>query len=517
MSDRPTPVIVYLSGHFRGKTHRLWGEELRIGTASTADIQVAAHELPPGADASVSGGDLARLALRGQTYELEVAPGAEIWVNGERVERRVLASGDLLEIGEGGPVLRFRLYEPGTQPYNSMAEVYSECRDCVRHGGRGLFERLRILLFGAPVELVTQTSPRFRLNLVIALVLVLVMMGALTYHSVRLERDLAAERVKVNRLLAELMERTERQSFSAEDLASARRGIEDQLTDTLARVEALESRAGSRERVISTATRSVVFLQGSYGFVEADSGRPLRLAAPGDQDPRVAEVPVTVRGSGPIIEILYTGTAFVATADGLLLSNRHVALPWEFDETAQLVAQAGFTPVMQRFRGFLPGVAEPFDVEHVRSSAQADLAVLRCALQGGQVPPLRLSDEPPRAGEEVIVLGYPTGMHALLARIDTPYVEALLASGPLDFWKVAERLAADGHIAPLATLGIVGQVSSGSVVYDAQTTHGGSGGPVLDLSGEVVAVNAAVVPEFGGSNLGVPADRALPLLAEKPE
>jgi hypothetical protein len=172
---------------------------------------------------------------------------------------------------------------------------------------------------------------------------------------------------------------------------------------------------------------------------------------------------------------------------------------------------------MTRFRGFLPGMAAPFDVEHVRSSEQADVAVLRCALQSGEVPPLRLSVEPPRAGQEVIVLGYPTGMHALLARIETPYVEALLAGGPLDFWKVAERLAADGHIAPLATLGIVGQVSSGSVVYDAETTHGGSGGPVLDLGGEVVAVNAAVVPEFGGSNLGVPANQAVVLLADNAE
>jgi S1-C subfamily serine protease len=33
----------------------------------------------------------------------------------------------------------------------------------------------------------------------------------------------------------------------------------------------------------------------------------------------------------------------------------------------------------------------------------------------------------------------------------------------------------------------------------------GSGGPVLDLDGHLVAVNAAIMPESGGSNLGVPA------------
>ena len=67
-------------------------------------------------------------------------------------------------------------------------------------------------------------------------------------------------------------------------------------------------------------------------------------------------------------------------------------------------------------------------------------------------------------------------------------------------------------MAPLASRGIVGQVTSASVVYDAETTSGGSGGPVLTLEGRVVAINTAILPEFGGSNLGVPAADALILL-----
>ncbi|NIT68822.1 MAG: hypothetical protein GWN51_17705, partial [Gemmatimonadetes bacterium] len=68
-----------------------------------------------------------------------------------------------------------------------------------------------------------------------------------------------------------------------------------------------------------------------------------------------------------------------------------------------------------------------------------------------------------------------------------------------------EHLARGGYVAPLATVGIIGQTTEVAIVYDAETTHGGSGGPVLDLDGEVIAVNAAILPEFGGSNLGVPA------------
>ena len=77
-----------------------------------------------------------------------------------------------------------------------------------------------------------------------------------------------------------------------------------------------------------------------------------------------------------------------------------------------------------------------------------------------------------------------------------------------DFWSVARRLSDGGHIAPLATKGIVGQANPSAVVYDAETTRGSSGGPVLGVDGRVLALNVAVMREFGGSNLGVPAGEA---------
>ena len=41
--------------------------------------------------------------------------------------------------------------------------------------------------------------------------------------------------------------------------------------------------------------------------------------------------------------------------------------------------------------------------------------------------------------------------------------------------------------------------------YDAQTTSGGSGGPLFNRKGKVIGINYAVVRDFGGSNFGVPA------------
>ena len=150
------------------------------------------------------------------------------------------------------------------------------------------------------------------------------------------------------------------------------------------------------------------------------------------------------------------------------------------------------------------------------ASDEADVAVL----QGDAVPtdlqPLELSPVPPRPGDEVIVMGYPTGFHALLVRTDATFREAL-KSEELDFWTLAEKLASEGRISPLATRGIVGQITTDAIVYDAETAQGGSGGPVLGLNGKVFAINTAILREFGGSNLGVSVNHALPLLTHAVE
>ena len=169
---------------------------------------------------------------------------------------------------------------------------------------------------------------------------------------------------------------------------------------------------------------------------------------------------------------------------------------------------------MRRFVGYLPGSPDPFDVELVKASDEADVALLRAVGRTDLAPPLELGPIPPAAGDEVIVLGYPTGMRALLARTDPEFVATLTAAPEIDFWSVAERLAEAGLIGALASRGIVSQVSAAAVVYDAETTEGGSGGPVLALDGVVVAVNTAVIPRFGGSNLGVPAAEGMKILLQ---
>ena len=164
----------------------------------------------------------------------------------------------------------------------------------------------------------------------------------------------------------------------------------------------------------------------------------------------------------------------------------------------------------------MPGKVAAGAVELVRASGDADLAVLRRKDAAGAEPMsgLRLADKPPVPGDEVIVMGYPTGLRSMLAQSGEDFIEELQKTENTEFWSVAARLAEKGYIVPLASRVIVGQASLATIVYDAETTLGGSGGPVLDVDGSVVAVNAAILPEYGGSNLGVPVAKVLELLDE---
>jgi S1-C subfamily serine protease len=266
---------------------------------------------------------------------------------------------------------------------------------------------------------------------------------------------------------------------------------------------------------------SVAFLQGSYGFRQREDGRMLRHVV---NDNGIAMISpfgqplLSLEGEGPVAELQFTGTGFFVGDSGALITNRHVALPWESDASANAFADGDLEPVMTKFIAYLPGKPEAVPVALLLASEHTDLAVLVHEDRSGKIPSLRLADAGPAAGpaagDEVIVMGYPTGLRSMLAQSGEAFIEELQKTENTGFWSVAERLAEEGYIAPLASRGIVGHATPETIVYDAETTYGGSGGPVLDMSGNVVAINTAILPEFGGSNLGVPAAKVRALLEQ---
>jgi len=496
-------VVVFLSGSRRGTTVRLGGERSCVGTDPSCAVRIPSDTEP------LPLPHHATLTRRGDTYEITTSPDAEVWVNGEAVEHLVLASGDVLEIGRDGALLRFRIYEAGIEPYKSLPQVFEDCLECARME-QTVVRKASSFATGVPRELVTNTSRSFRAFMVLALLSLTAAIVVLGNRNAELQDQLTDEIQRVEGLSA-LVETASAQKLNADDLAE----VATELRATRDRVDSLEARSTANARVVAAAAQATLFLQGSYRFMEPGTDRPLRMILGPDGRPVAnpfGHPALSLEGEGPPLEIFVTGTGFVASADGLVVTNRHVAIPWEFDDAASGILASGFRAEWNRFVGYLPDIAGPFDVELMVAADDADLAVLEAVDMSGRLPFVSLANAAPVPGDAVIVVGYPLGLRALMARSEAYFVAQLQSDGVVDFYEQAERLSLAGFMQPLATRGIVGQVTSARVVYDAETTSGGSGGPVLTLAGEVVAVNTAILPEFGGSNLGVPADRVRALL-----
>src|SRR5882724_9979408 len=135
-------------------------------------------------------------------------------------------------------------------------------------------------------------------------------------------------------------------------------------------------------------------------------------------------------------------------------------------------------------------------------SEEADLALVKGDLSGLKRPILKLDarKEAAISGQPLLSLGYATGLSAILARAGEEAVNEIVTATGGDAKRVVDELVRRKLIRPLVTQGHIGDVLADKIVYDAQTTSGGSGGPLINRIGEVIGVTFAVVRGFGGSH-----------------
>ncbi len=280
------------------------------------------------------------------------------------------------------------------------------------------------------------------------------------------------------------------------------------------------------ENIVAELSGGVCLIQGEYIFVNPATDLPLRyndslsdaVADQTDDSKKKTEMfrPVSVTGKGETLKVAFTATGFLADQKGFILTNKHVTTPWRVARDYQHVLEAGYQGRLSMLRAFFANQPDPFDLKLVTQSETEDVAVLSCDIGPANIPALPCLENPDqlRAGQRVIILGYPTGFEALLARLGHDELDEIAGDKDIQIDQLALTLARRGLIQPIGTSGMCGRVSPDKIVYDAQTAIGGSGSPVLGSDGKVVGINTALLRGFSGTNFGIPIEVGLKLLEQ---
>lgn len=181
---------------------------------------------------------------------------------------------------------------------------------------------------------------------------------------------------------------------------------------------------------------------------------------PSPQQPRPGPQPRTPRGEREVPRGL--GSGFIISADGYLLTNHHVV-----DGADEIIVTL---PDRREFRGKLIG-----------SDQRTDVALVKIEASG--LPSVKIGD-PGRlkVGEWVVAIGSPFGL------------ESTVTSGI-----VSAKARETGEFLPF-------------IQTDAAVNPGNSGGPLINMRGEVVGINSQIFTtsgSFAGISFAIPIDEAM--------
>jgi S1-C subfamily serine protease/DNA-binding NarL/FixJ family response regulator len=286
--------------------------------------------------------------------------------------------------------------------------------------------------------------------------------------------------------------------------------LQKQLAAVETRLQKIETEGKFAERIIQSYEPSVCLIHVVLAFREHATGLRLRYAGVSSSgEPATDEHSnplVSLTGNGPEVHLNVFGTGFLVTDTGLILTNHHVAEPWwQNDEMKEMLNQ-GVEPVIAEMTAYFPGVKNGVAINTEKISSLADVAVVKGNVSGLGIKQIALADGRRSAvsGGPVVLLGYPTALDAILARAGAETLQSIATASKGDPKQVMEELARRNLIRPTTTQGHIGDVLPDKIVYDAQTTSGGSGGPLFNNEGKVIGINFAMVREFGGSNFAIP-------------
>jgi S1-C subfamily serine protease len=507
-------MFVYLSGTEKGKTRIFAQEHMTIGTSDACDLRIVAEEggvLPDGVLADVYEKDgVFHFLPRGDKNDLKVKINGEE-MNGEEMNGEVTAAGyelrdgDTIQFGHGlsSASVLFQV-----MPQSFSAGLTRRNNEDVEQAASQSVHPLTATLFVKELTASLWAEIPRRAKWLATFLVALVILGFLGLLGLGLV-TLMRNANKTERLADQMSHLQAQRDKDFQLMKEQQEKIEEQQ-------KLIEQRSRSSQSIAELYSPGVCLIVGSYSFVERGTGRLLRYIsadAATDALDKDFNLQASVDGAGPPVRVDYTGTGFVI-GEGIIATNKHVVQPWHSDRLAQFILSEGqgLYAKLDTLEAFFPSVKTAFELKVASTSVRYDVAL--CGFEPGDsaLPQFPLSNEDPRSiiGESVVLLGYPTGVDGLLQRIEESERKDILNLHGQSVTDVANGLAERGLIRPLTTTGTISDALTGRIVHSAQTTEGGSGSPIFDRDGRVIAINSAILTtiegnqSFGGSNFGVP-------------
>jgi serine protease Do len=503
-----TGLVIHISSGKDKHTEVFTDERIRIGSSEDSDLRVRSSFLPK--DTKGDGLVIELGRTEGVYRVISFAESLGLIKNNQPLELGAeIEDGDELTIAESDLALQFfpirslpavikpPAHEAHVAPFIEAAAIES--------AATARRDDAKVFLREFTRELVKEINPSTKL---ITLAIALALVGGVLYIGFAMFKEMQRSRRVIDDQRAQLTAMKEQVSKTNQTLTDLDRSNKE-IRDSLSLAVKLRSDFGS----------GVCLIAGSFYFVEAGTGRPLRYPEGqlNENSGTQSGEPTTLTpdGKAAVAEFEFVGTGFYV-GDGFVLTNRHIAQPWLADDRAQsLSSSVRGQPRLKKLTAYFPEHPQPIPLKFKAAASRDDLAV--CLLDTQEVPtdipvlPLETDKDAVAVGKTVVMMGYPLGPDRLLALLDDAESRGIQQRyGTLD--SLLGYLAEKRRIQPLTTQGSITDLDVRRIAYDARTAEGGSGAPVFGSTGRIIGVNFAVLAGNQASNFAVPIQYGITLL-----
>lgn len=493
-----TGLVIHISSGDDRHTEILTNDNVRIGASDTCDLRLRSSSVPKTLADTV----LLELTRSNGSYRVtNFAQIVPLTLNGKPVSQGAeIRDGDEVRLADGDLLLHFFPVRalPAVVPAASRETHVAPFIEAaaIESAATARRDDAKVFLREFTRELVREIKPRTKL---IALFLVVVLVGGVLYLGFAAFRELKRSRQLIDDQRAQLGQMRDQVVKT-----------NDQLADIGQRTKVLQDSLSLAVKLRSDYGAGVCLIAGSFYFVEAGTGRPLRYAEAqmnegGSAIQSSAPEALTPEGNGAVAEYEFVGSGF-HVGNGFVMTNRHIAQPWIADDRAQSLTLKA-QPRLKRLIAYFPEYSQPIPLKFKAAAQRDDLAI--CLLdmpelpQGLPVLPLETDPDAVAVGKTVVMMGYPSGPDRLLALLDDAESRGIQQRYGTPMAQLG-YLAETKRIQPLTTQGNITDLDVRRIVYDARTAEGGSGAPLFGPSGRVIGVNFAVFTENQASNFAVP-------------